>query len=91
MKNLKPQNNLFNPLKVGEIIKGKIINKGRSTVFIDLGSSGTGIIYGREFQEAKEELKDLKIGDTIFAKIVDLENEEGYLELSLSQARKELT
>ena len=88
---LLEKNNLFKPPRVGEIIQGKVINKERSAIFIDLGAQGTGIIYGKEFQESKEQLKDLKIGDTIFAKIVDLENEEGYIELSLSQAGRELT
>jgi len=32
----------------------------------------------------------LKIGDSIFVKVIDLENEDGYIELSLTQAGKEL-
>lgn len=76
--------------KIGDIVKGKIIGKERSSVFFDLGALGTGIIYGKEFNEGKEILKKLKIGDEVFAKIIDLENEKGYLELSISQAGKEL-
>ena len=90
MKKLSEKNNLVKPPKVGEIIEGKVIGKERQAMFLDLGNIGTGIIYGREFQEAKEELKNLKIGDSIFAKIVDLENEAGYIELSVSQASNEL-
>lgn len=76
--------------KIGEIVEGKVIGKGKSSVFLNLGNWGTGVIYGREFYEAKEELKKLNAGDTVFAKIVDLENEEGYIELSLTRAGKEL-
>jgi len=90
MKELPEKNNLFKSPRVGEIIEGRVIGRGRSSLFLDLGISGTGIIYGREFQEAKEELKNLKIGDSVFAKIVDLENEAGYIELSISQASNEL-
>lgn len=90
MKNLLEQNNLLKPPKIGEIIEGKIISKGRSVLFLDLGKLGTGIIYGKEFQEAKDTLKNLKIGDNIFAKIIELEDEEGYIELSVSQAGMEL-
>lgn len=90
MKELSEKNNLVKPLKVGEIIEGKVIGKERQALFLDLGNIGTGIIYGREFQEAKEELKNLKTGDNVFAKIVDLENELGYIELSISQASNEL-
>lgn len=91
MKDIFEKNNLLKPPKVGEIIEGQIIGKGRSSVFFNLGPLGTGIIYGKELQESKDSLKDLKIGDSIFVKIVDLENEEGYIELSLKQAGQELT
>lgn len=90
MKEILEKNDLLKPPKVGEIIEGQIIGKGRSAVFLDLGPIGTGIIYGKEFYEAKEKLKGLKIGDRIFAKIIDLETEDGYIELSISGASKEL-
>ncbi len=90
MKKIFEKNDLVKPPRVGEIIEGKVIGKERRALFLNLGALGTGIIYGREFQEAKEELKNLKIGDSLFAKIVDLENEAGYIELSVSQASNEL-
>ncbi len=90
MKQLLEKNDLMKPPKVGEIVEGKVIGRKRQALFLDLGAFGTGIIYGKEFQEAKEELKNLKIGDSAFAKIIDLENEEGYIELSVSQASEEL-
>jgi len=83
-------NDLSKPPKIGDIVEGKIIGFGRSSVFLDLGPLGTGIIYGREFQEGKDILKKMKIGEKLLAKIIDLENEEGYLELSIAQASKEL-
>ncbi|PIR72103.1 MAG: 30S ribosomal protein S1 [Candidatus Nealsonbacteria bacterium CG10_big_fil_rev_8_21_14_0_10_36_24] len=90
MQNMLEKDDILKPPKVGEIVQGKIINKGNASIFLDLGPWGTGLIYGKEFYEAKDELKDLKIGETIFVKIVDLENEEGYIELSLTRAGKEL-
>ena len=90
MKEIIEKIDLLRPPKIGEIIQGKIIGKGKASVFLDLGILGTGIIYGKEFYEAKDKLKDLKIGDSVFTKIIDLENEEGYIELSLTEAGKEL-
>ena len=90
MKDMLETNNFLKPVQIGKIVEGKVVGRGRSAIFLDLGVSGTGIIYGKEFQEAKEDLKDLKIGETLFAKITDLENEEGYIELSLNQASHEL-
>ena len=90
MKNILEKENLMKPPKIGEIVQGKIVNKGKASIFLDLGIWGTGIIYGREFYEARNKLKDSKIGDNLFTKIVDLENEEGFIELSLTKAGKEL-
>jgi len=90
VKDILEKNDLLKPPKVGDIVEGKIIGKGRAALFLDLGPFGTGIIYGREFYEAKEKLKELKIGGKVFVKIIDLENEEGYIELSLSGASKEM-
>ena len=80
----------FNVPKIGEIVQGKIIANGNASVFLDLGALGTGIIYGKEFYESRNKLKDLKVGDTVFAKIIDLENEDGYIELSLNKAKREM-
>lgn len=79
-----------NPLQMGATIEGKVVARDRSSLFIDLGIYGTGIIYGREFYSVKDVVKNLEIGDKVFAKIVELENDEGYRELSLRDATKEL-
>ena len=78
------------PSRIGEIIAGKVVGQGRSSLFLDLGAQGTGIIYGKEYSDARTKLKSLKTGDEIMAKITDLENEDGYIELSVSRATKEL-
>ncbi len=91
IKNILEQNSLLKPAKVGEIIEGKIIGSGRAALFLDLGILGAGTIYGREFYAAKNRLKNLKIGDIVFTKIIDLEDEQGFLELSLNQASDELS
>lgn len=77
--------------KVDDIIEGKVIGKGKASVFVDLGIFGAGIIYGREFYEAKSEIRNLKRGDAVHSKIIELENEDGYIELSLNQADKQLS
>lgn len=80
----------INPPRTGEIVKGKVITQERSSLYIDLGAIGTGIVCGKEFYESKEGLKNIKEGDSIAAKIIDLENEEGYIELSISGATRKL-
>ena len=80
----------INPPKTGEIVKGTIIAQERSSIFVDLGAIGTGIVYGKEFYEIKDRLKDINEGDTISAKIISLENDNGYIELSVSGATRKL-
>src|SRR4030043_1589890 len=91
MKDLLEQNNSVKPAQIGKIVEGKIVGKARSAVFLDLGTVGTGINYRKEYQEARDEIKHLKMGDSLFVKIIDLENEQGYIELSLNQASDKLT
>src|SRR3989344_7168939 len=74
--------------RVGDIVEGTVIKKPGSAVFVDL-RFGMGIIYGREYQDGKDILKQKNVGDTLVAKIVELENEDGYIELSIKEAGRE--
>lgn len=76
---------------VGSILEGTVVGRDRSSLFIDLGIYGNGIIYGREFYNAKNTIKNLKEGDKVFAKVADFENEDGYIELSLQEATKQIS
>lgn len=78
------------PLKAGEIVEGPLLSRGTAAVFVNLGAQGTGIIFGREFFLAQELLKQCDIGDTISAKVVEPENEDGFIELSVSAAYREI-
>ncbi len=73
-----------------EMVEGPVIAIGRARVFVDLHPFGTGIIYGREYLSARETLKNVNIGDIVAAKIVGTETAEGYMELSLREARQAL-
>ncbi len=77
-------------LKLGDLITGKIILRQGAKIFLDLGEFGTGIVYGREYQNAKDFIKNLKVADSVAGKIVALENENGYVELSLKEAGSEI-
>lgn len=73
------------------LVEGPVILIEKSRVFVDLSPHGTGIIYGREFQNARDIIKKINLGDVIKAKVVDVENEDGYIELSLKEAKQALT
>ncbi len=78
------------PPVLEDVVEGPVIAVGRARVFVDLPPYGTGIIYGREYLSARETLKNVNIGDTITAKVVGMDNPEGYIELSLREARQAL-
>ncbi len=78
------------PPKDGDLVEGKVSAVGRARVFVELVPFGTGIIYGREYMNARDILRKVSVGDTIAAKVVDAGNEDGYIELSLKEARQAL-
>ena len=79
---------LISLLKVGDLVEGQVLKKKPKSLFLDLGKHGTGIVYGVEFINAKNIIKDLDPGSPVKVKILDLDNEEGYIELSLTEAGK---
>lgn len=76
--------------KVGDLVEGTVSAIGRARVYVDLPPFGTGLIYGREYMNARDVLRKVSVGDTIAAKVVESENKEGYVELSLKEARQAL-
>ncbi|MEI8062010.1 MAG: S1 RNA-binding domain-containing protein [bacterium] len=81
---------IINPPSPGDIVEGPVVSIDKRGVFVDLKPFGTGIIFGREYIAARDILRKVNIGDSIAAKVVDLRNEEGYIELSLKEAKQAL-
>jgi small subunit ribosomal protein S1 len=73
----------------GSVIEAELISKSSRRVFFDLGKVGTGIVYGTELSNAREIVKNLKIGDRVPAKIDNFDGEDGYVEISLAEAGKQ--
>jgi small subunit ribosomal protein S1 len=76
--------------KESQLVEGTVSAIGRARVYVDLHPFGTGLIYGREYMNARDILRKVSVGDTIGAKVVTPENEDGYIELSLKEARQAL-
>lgn len=65
------------------------MKKSAKAVYFDLGAFGTGILYGSELMNAQDVVKNLKTGDATTIKILDSENDDGYIELSLKEVGKQ--
>jgi small subunit ribosomal protein S1 len=76
------------PPKVDDVIEGPVLSIDKGAVYIDLHPFGTGIIYGREFMNARDIIKKVNVGDTVAGKVVDIGGREGYIEISLKEARQ---
>jgi len=76
-------------LKSGDMVEGTLISVGKNEVYIDLAGYGVGVVRGRELYDDQATLNSLKPGDQIFASVVETENKEGNVELSLRQAGQE--
>ena len=76
------------PPSAGDLVEGTIIAMNRGRVYIALPPFGTDFIYGREYLNAADVLRKANPGDTISAKVVDPAGREGYIELSLKEARQ---
>jgi len=93
---IKPENALMHslvekspePPKVDDVIEGPVLSIDKGAVFIDLPPFGTGIIYGREFMNARDIIKKINVGDTVAGKVVEIGGKDGYIEISLKEARQ---
>src|SRR3989344_5797804 len=58
-------NQTKNPPAEGELVEGTVLGVERAVVYIDLSPLGTGIIYGREFNNARDLIKKMNKGGII--------------------------
>ncbi len=79
-----------NPPNLGDVVEGDVIAIEKSCVYINLHPYGTGIIFGKEFINTRDVIRKINIGDSVAAKVVDTGNKNGYIELSLKEARQAL-
>ena len=87
MSQLLSKSNLKFP-EVGEVIEGVVLEIGTNSIYLDIEPFGTGVVLGREIKDGMGSGK-LKVGNVVTATITDLENEDGYIELSIREASYE--
>jgi len=92
-ENLSPMGVLLeeNPIKVpqvGDVLEGKVIDITSNSLLLDLGCFGTGIVLGKEIKDGLA-IGKVKQGDTVTATLTDIENEDGFVELSIREASYE--
>ncbi len=75
--------------KAGDVLEGTILTVGKNEVYVDIEGYGLGVVRGRELFDETVRLDSLKIGDKVFASVIEPENKEGNIELSFRAAGQE--
>lgn len=86
MKKLLNEKEFLNIPKVTDVVKGTVISASKNEVKIDVPGYNVGVVRGRELFEESSEYGKLKPGDEVEATVIELENENGELELSFRYA-----
>jgi len=80
----------YKKLQRGDIVEGTIMRIDRDGVLVDIGSKSEGIIPPHELQSLTAKgLSELKLGDPVVVYVMQAENQEGQVVLSLDRARGE--
>jgi ribosomal protein S1 len=72
--------------KVGEVVTGTVVSASKNEVRLDIYGIKTGVVRSRELYNESEEYGHLKPGDQVEATVIELENENGEMELSFRYA-----
>jgi small subunit ribosomal protein S1 len=75
----------------GELVTGDVASILKGMILVDLGGGATGIISGREARDSSDSVKELKEGDEVSAYVIEEENKDGLVVLSLRKASQERT
>jgi len=75
--------------EIGDVMEGKVIEIFSNYILLDLGPLGTGIVLGKEMKDGLNAGGKLKKGDTVSATLINLGDEDGYIELSVREASYE--
>lgn len=89
---LQLMNELDRRFKIGDEVEGEILSKTRDEILVSLvGYKSDGVIPFKELtclQDPSKFAEELKVGDSIKAKVIKLKNEDNYVVLSRLEFEK---
>ncbi len=75
----------------GSLVEGTVISLYKNKILVDIDGIATGMISGREAKDSENTLDSIQLGEKVSAYVIEGENEEGYIVLSLRKANQEKT
>ncbi len=70
----------------GELVDGTVVFRGKNKLLLDIRGVSTGIISGRELRDSFNTFHELQAGDIVSAMVLEEENDEGLVVMSLRMA-----
>jgi small subunit ribosomal protein S1 len=87
---LDQQEKFFRVLQPGDIVKGIVASKRSNEILVDVGAKSEGIVHARDLENlSPEEVAAIKVGDEVPVYVLNVDDEEDRINLSLSQAKIE--
>ena len=75
-------------LKVGQKVKGRVVEKNSKALFLDIGGKSLGMVTGKALSEAKGFARQLEVGDEVEGSVLIPETPDGYTIISLRDSAK---
>src|SRR5947209_4143018 len=88
---LRSDEEAFGTPKHGDIVDGVVVRVDADEVLVDIGAKAEGVISGKELGFRGDPDLELSPGDNVKVYVLQPENEEGNVVLSLRRARAETT
>ena len=86
---LRSEEHFIRALTHGDIVDGKVVRVDPDEVLVDIGAKSEGVISNRELAARGEQPVALNPGDEVKVYVIQPENENGNVVLSLRKARAE--
>ena len=87
---LAQEEEFFHVLQRGDIVKGIVASKRSNEILIDVGAKSEGVVDAKDLSYlSPDEIAEIKVGDEVPVFVVNVEDDEDRISLSLSQARIE--
>lgn len=78
-------------LTAGQRIKAKVVSITPAEVILDIGAKSEGIVKEKGYQEAKELIGSLKVGQEVLATVLVPESRDGTIVMALRDAMHDIT
>lgn len=90
MEKLLEESYAYRPFQRGNILEGVIVSASPTEILIDIGSKTEGLVSSRELERmGPEAFEKLKVGDEVPVYVLNPEDKNGNVILSLSRAQLE--